>query len=80
MIRITSTLAIVAGLVSFGIVHNALSAEPASNHCKNRVEADCTADVACKWRSITENNGTPKTSCVYDAKAARAIIAAQFGN
>jgi hypothetical protein len=79
MVRITTSLMIAFGLIAFATVHNAMSQEPVSNHCKNRVEADCNAAVACKWRSVTENNGPAKTSCVYDAKAGRAILAAQFG-
>ena len=52
----------------------ARAAEPVANWCKGRAQTDCTADVACSWRE-TITDGVSKTSCIYNAKAARAFVA-----
>ena len=47
---------------------------PTANWCKGRAQSDCTPSVACSWRE-TITDGTSKTSCIYNAKAAKAIVA-----
>lgn len=61
--------------IGFGLVHGPLFA--AENWCKGRTQSDCTAAVACSWRE-TVTDGQSKTSCIYNAKAARSLLAKQF--
>jgi len=73
---ISITQAIVAFVVFASMFALEVRAQdiPAANWCKGRTQDKCNASVACSWRE-TITDGVSKTSCIYNAKAAKAIVA-----
>ena len=77
-----------AFLFGFGLVNGPVFGQetkaPAANWCKGLDEASCTSDKACRfkpeitWSGSNGASRVQKASCVYDAKAARSLLASQF--
>jgi len=76
---ISYAIAIALGLATFSLEVRAQDTSAPStsvNWCKGRTQDKCNAAVACSWRE-TITDGVSKTSCIYNAKAAKAMVARQ---